>query len=631
MTAGQVFMTQRAERPVGMFFMLVLLVHLIDIFLGRMGAKTASPMLLLILYVVILPFIGALGPFRKDTFWHSAKPFIYLVVLGAISYGIPLAVYNYLQPLNLDETLITAILLFAPFYPFWIYFTHYEDLGKWVRRSMNTYITIWVILLIISNPAWFQGFSEDTKRYLGQDSYSVSPGALILAQAKKAWVGAVQFYNASTTQPKQFLNQSIQQATGDAYTARVDKNAKLKLGVTIDDLKTTQASFSTTDRTGVFTTLSATTIEDPLLISIDCTAKDPKGSVISPDKRRVSPDTKEQAVEVLQEETLDIDCDFEPGALPVGRNTLTVAAQFEATTLSYVKTYLMDRERLRELRAAKIDPFQQYGITDRAPVTVYTSGPVSIGMSFGTPPIGLDATQDEFVGTLGITLKNELGGKIMNLSKLAVFVPQGFQLTEISGIAATFSKARCLDIAADWCDDSVSNLYIIDLTDPAPVEPGKSLTVRARVRAHRTDYERLLGATPISTRFFKTAAIYTYRLEKSITIDVKAATTGTPGAVAAEKVVLVGSPIVDPLANEANISFVTNVASASEVKYCQGSSTATCTLTTSSIPTPTTIHVHHLDGLQSKTRYAYDLYGFSSACPNNRCKLGDQSYTFDTQ
>lgn len=631
MTAGQAFLMQRAERPVGLFFMLVLLVHLVDIFIGRMGAKILSPEILFTLYIIVLPLIGAIGPFRKEKFWQSAKPLLYLAVLGAIAYSIPHAVYRYLQPWNVDETIITAVLFFAPFYPFWIYFTHYENLGKWLRISMNTYITLWVIMLIISNPVWFQGLSDDTKRYLGQDTYSVSPGALLLAQAKKMWVGAQQFYNATTTQPKQFLNQSIQQATGDAYTARVDKNAKLKLGVTIEDLKTTQASFSTTDRVGVFTTLSATTIEDPLLISVNCTAKDPKGTAIPAEKSRVSPDTREQAIEVIQEETLDIDCDFEPGALPAGRNTLTVAARFETTTLSYLKTYFMDRERLRELRAAKIDPFKQYEITDRAPTTIYTSGPVSIGMSFGTPPIGIDATQDEFVSTLGITLKNELGGKIVDLPKLAVFVPQGFQITEISGIAATFAKVRCLDIAADWCDDSVSSLYVIDLTNPAPVEPGKSLTIRARVRAHRTDYERLLGATPISTRFFKTAAEYTYQLEKSITLDVKPTTTGTSGTVAAEKVVLVGSPIVDALTNEANISFVTNVASTSEIKYCQGSSTATCTLTTSSIPTASTIHAHHLDNLQSSTLYAYDLYGFSSACtPNNRCKLGDQSYTFTT-
>ena len=150
-----------------------------------------------------------------------------------------------------------------------------------------------------------------------------------------------------------------------------------------------------------------------------------------------------------------------------------------------------------------------------------------------------------------------------------------------------------------------------------------------RLRAPRTEYDAILGTTPISSKLFKAAVGYTYLLEKSRTIQVKATDEGV-AAPTSELVKIVGDPLIDVGATSANISFLTDVAAPSEIKYCRGPSTAGCTLVVKSAPSLQTEHRYELRDLIPNSLYAFDLTAFSSACDNSKCDLGDRQFTFNT-
>jgi len=628
MAATQTINLPRAsDEGITTFLWVVLFVHILDVLLGRPGMRLLPDFLFFMLYVIALSLYGAFGPFKKTTVQGTLRALMYLVVLGLISWAVPYIVNR----VNWNPTVVMSILALFPLYPVWIYFTHAGDFGKWTTRLARFWIILWVVILLGSHPQVFQTFAATTQNFLGEDSPTVSPGAFMLSQIQRGYNGIKTLVTASFTKPREFLNESINFATGDAYTARVDRNAKADLGVSLGDINLIQPEFTTADRIGFFSTLEAQTIEDILRIRINCTAKDDQRNTVNPGLREsLTPDTSEDPIEIAQQETVDIDCVYRAGAIPAGRPSLSLSAEWDMVTLAYLRTYFMDRDRLRELRAANIDPFQQYGITDRNPVTIYTSGPVSLGMGFSTPPVGIDTEQDEFTTTLGISVKNEWPGKIENVSFIAVFVPKGFQLTALGG--ATVEQTRCSDLIPpqpDWCDDTTSNLYAIKPEISKAIDTGQAITARARLRAPRSEYDTILGTTPISGRLFKAAVDYTYELEKSRTILVKGSEEGAVQPTN-QIVKLVGNPVVDVDINNATVSFLTDVAAPAEIKYCRGASTITCTPIVKSSPTVSAEHKFNLIDLQPNTLYAYEISSFSSACSGGRCKHGDYTLTTGT-
>lgn len=613
------------------FFFIVVLVHLADVFLGRMGTHQLSDVFFMVIYTLLALWGGFGRLFGGDgePFIARIKYVLYLAVIGALAVYIPLIAYKLFDWFSAGPTITTFVLVFAPIYPLMLFFQRGDDIG-WGNKFMKWYIVIWLLVLIFSNPQWFTAASQNTANLLGitQDSVTVTPGAFILGTFKGAYEGVLNLINATRTSTQK----QIEYATGDAYTARVDQKAKTQIGVKLDSLQTTQATYPISGQVGAYTRLTAQTLDEPLKITVTCSGVNTAGgSVVAP--RTISPTT---VVEIAQEEALDIDCDFNGGAFQPGSATIKVTADFTMKTLAYLKTYFMTRDRLRELRNAKIDPFTQYGITDRNPVTIYTSGPVSIALGFsGTPPIGIDTTVDEFTGTLGMTITNVWQGKIKSLNTIYVLVPRGFTVTELTGVEAQIVKTNCVDLPtiSDWCDDSIANLYTI--TAPGgfstTLDTQPSITLRMRLRAPQSEYERILGTTPISTKYFKAAADYTYSMVAERGVTIVGTTGGSGGGTASQVVTLIGVPAVDAKSTTANVTFETNVASATEMRYCQGTNTASCAkLIISSAPTSATKHAHFIQGLLPNAFYAYDLYGFSTACPSNKCKLNDAALTFQT-
>ena len=631
MAATQTITVPRAQKSLATFFTLLILFHFIDIMFGRLAGDNqyVPNVVILMLYIIVLPLVGALGAFKSEQHGKTLKAYIFLIVMGAFSWLIPFLAFRLISDAGLSKHLVMTVIMFFPVYPLLIFFTHEEQLGRFWKLFMWAWLVAWLLSSIYANPEIFQSAADATLQFGG--TADGNPVETLKTQYLRTKDGIVRLWTGTAAKPRQFLNESIAFATGDAYTARVDRNAKTDIGVTLGDIQLAQPTFTTADRVGYFTTIEAQTIETILKLRVNCTAKDDKNKLISSSLlETISPDTSKEPIEIAQQETIDVDCVYRAGAIRPGRPTLTVGAEFDTFTLSYLRTYFMDRDRLRELRSAKIDPFKQYGIKDRKPVTIYTDGPISVGMGFSTPPVGIDTDSDEFTGTLGITIKNVWPGQIKNVSFIAVFIPKGFSMTELGGGKVT--QVRCSDLEVpDWCDDTTSNLYKIELDISSAIPKEKSITARARLKAPRSEYDTILGTTPISAKLFKAAVSYTYLLEKSRTVVVKGAEAGTIAPTTQVVKLESGPTISEKTGNNAVISFTTDNPAPTEIKYCRGASVATCSPLINSNPSVKKEHSYNITGLLPNALYSYDIFAFSTACANGRCKLGNQQYTFTTE
>jgi hypothetical protein len=573
---------------------------------------------MLMIYIGILPAIGIFW-FKSEQHGQTLKSFIGLAILGAVSFFLPMFAYL-IEGTGINQTLVATILVFFPIYPILIFLTHEQQLGKFWRGFMAIYVIVWIVLIAMSNPAFFQGIAEETANIAGYDTVSVSPGELLRTRWNKFVLGI-------QGKTEEIKNQTAE--LYDPFNAKVDRQATEVLGVTMDDLSTVLPSFSVNDRVGVYTKLQANTIDEVLTIDVGCGGKDPNGVELAIGEGALDL-TPTEPVDVSAEETIDIDCNFPIGSFQEGRNTVTVSADFEMTTLAYLKTYFMNRESLRELRSANIDPFQQYGITDTNPVTIFTSGPIQLAMSYGTPPVGIDGQNDVFESVVGIQMTNIWPGKLKSINNIYLMLPKGFTIESDQDLSGTaqIQSVSCGDAdLRDICDDETVNAYSIVPTTPE-IEKGKSITLRTRIRANRQDYEKILGSSPISTKFFKSAIKYTYSLERSITLKIEGVNDGT-SVLSAEKPELDGDITVLTTGSTADITFTTKAATATEVEYCRGSSLALCStseIIKSSRPSATE-RTHTLSNLRSNTLYSYKAYGFSTKCGlGNKCVLAESTF-----
>ncbi|MBI2208668.1 hypothetical protein HYU50_04180, partial [Candidatus Woesearchaeota archaeon] len=133
---------------------------------------------------------------------------------------------------------------------------------------------------------------------------------------------------------------------------------------------------------------------------------------------------------VFKLEEQDFACTFKnsdfKSILKSGSNTITTFADFNFETLAFLKVYFMDRERLRAMTRENLDPFQEFGIKDKKPVTIFTNGPAAIGMETTSPLIGVGESYITFP-TLSMSIQNNQGwqGRIKKFEEVILLLPKG--------------------------------------------------------------------------------------------------------------------------------------------------------------------------------------------------------------
>lgn len=367
------------------------------------------------------------------------------------------------------------------------------------------------------------------------------------------------------------IQTSLTEATGGYYQGKVEKNRFEPLGVYLENIKAADPEFDRSEAAVILGTLKVKTLEDGITVNLDCYKgrKDDKEKI-----GKVTPATET----VYDLEELPIDCTFDPYTLEQGPQSITIRARYNFETQAYLKTYFIDKERLRTFQRRNIDVLDQFEITEKQPLAVFTNGPARIGMGLGKQPVGIDIQTKP---QLGITIENQptWQGKIKRLTDVVVQLPEGLALEHCPGYPfaerdrnecvndfkshRTKQYSTCLNSAGfdsieqfetqfatspvpadvqqsvdacleQTCTDELEGYreyaFDIDPTDTAfeNIDTFKTIACRLAVadanangNIDQGDVDRLLGTDPLKTVYIRTKARYAYDVEDSIMIRVK--------------------------------------------------------------------------------------------------------------
>lgn len=296
--------------------------------------------------------------------------------------------------------------------------------------------------------------------------------------------------------------------SGDYYTGQVEEYETEPLGVFLEDVEASDNEFSQGETISVWATLKAYTLENNNVeIKVACEAKDGTKSIPG----TITPRDKFTIYSYDEE---FITCTFNENS-DVSKNpkyyTVVFNATFSFKTQSYLKTYYIEKERLRVLRSENIDIFEEYGIFDRDPTAKFTNGPLKIGMETTTPPIGVPADGKEFSSYIGITLDNNWQGNLVKVNKIDLEIPQGLEIIT--------TKDAC-----DYFDNSGNNKYIANKNELEKDNAKKYVlpkSFKCPLAISSSDANLILGNVPISIKYFKSTVEYEYQITEKTTINVK--------------------------------------------------------------------------------------------------------------
>ncbi|TKJ17427.1 hypothetical protein CEE44_02730 [Candidatus Woesearchaeota archaeon B3_Woes] len=398
---------------------------------------------------------------------------------------------------------ISSIKLLVPVW-FLVALLFARDSG-WKSFLWFVVIMFYVLSYFTLGGAEISGVKMDT--ITGEDKTSA------LKVVTEAWENLKESVTSSVTS---FAEGQANATLGEYYTGDIDRKARERLGVYIEDLQGADTEFYEDQPVNIWATLVAKTLDEPIEVEIGCTVD---GEVI-------------EGVEIYPKEVFDvesfeeegIECSFEPGLLIEGYHEISMNAKFNFLTMAYIKTYFMDPERRRALMREGIDPLENYGIVDRDPRAVYTNGPIMIGLDVGKPPLSADK---DF--RLGTTLTNWWDGEIQKVTDFYIVTPNEMELEKnAEGVYSCrgkrnyiFDSSSCSEIGEEekGCDDKIHNVFKIesDAIEIREIENYETILCRLYVQ----DQSDLLGEVPLVTKYLKVVAKYDYNIHEEIGIQVK--------------------------------------------------------------------------------------------------------------
>jgi hypothetical protein len=233
-----------------------------------------------------------------------------------------------------------------------------------------------------------------------------------------------------------FFKSRIEYAT--QFSGQVEQNQYESLGVYFSDIKAAQPRFYNDEPVIIWGAIRSKTYQDAVAVTTSCYwKKDEKTKtmgMMKPDKPFL----------VFQLDETDVECtfpnkpspQFSPGSYPI-----TLAAEYNFITNAYQKVYFMDKDRYRNYIREGLDPLEEFGIKDKNPATVFTNGPVEIGMKVD-PLIPIDQYDNyQVLPSIYITLSNRKEitdkdkkivsrweGKVQNITQLIILTPPGITI-----------------------------------------------------------------------------------------------------------------------------------------------------------------------------------------------------------
>lgn len=293
---------------------------------------------------------------------------------------------------------------------------------------------------------------------------------------------------------------------GEYYAGQVEETKNKPVGVFIEDFKAADPEIYEGQRTVFWADIHAVTLADKnVTIHSSCRADSTKTGVT--EGKIDHPDI---SIELVGTET--VQCTFDKG-LEQGSRTVNFSAEFDFTTDSYINAYFIERDRLVALSAEGKDPLQQYPVPTKNPVSVYTNGPIEIGMDLQSP-IAVSTVQP--MPILGVSLKPAWKGKVSKLKKVIIYVPDGIL------------------IDTDSCDHSIISTneeprtgykeYKLSSLDPINQRIKDTPVQSFKCRLKANDFSVLKEggrSVPLAAKYVFVNAQYDFELTTSQTVEVK--------------------------------------------------------------------------------------------------------------
>ncbi|MBI2660931.1 hypothetical protein HYX09_01545 [Candidatus Woesearchaeota archaeon] len=332
-------------------------------------------------------FIIIFGMLFIKTHEPSPERWYYLT-----SFFLVLDFYGY----SLSKDIEGLSLIFNLFPPILIFISLYVYVRTQNRLTIPI-ILFMTIVLFLANPT-----------VLGDDSGQV------LQKEKGKTAGEI--YKEFKNSVLEVFDTRLVEASGGYYRGKVEKNQYEKLGVYLDNIRASEPRYYTDEPITIWGSLKSKTYGDVVIANFNCYRW-----TSGREKIKASRLEPAEPFPIFTLEEKDLECTFNPGIVTdeqqqkeqrfsAGTHTVTLAANYNFATDAYQKSYFIDRDRYRAMIRDELDPFEQYGITDKAPIAVYTNGPVAIGMQM-TPLIPVEIT-NAARPLLGFTLTNR--GKIFD-------------------------------------------------------------------------------------------------------------------------------------------------------------------------------------------------------------------------
>ena len=503
-----------SSKSISFLFILALIIHILDVITGFNRRDSGMAGIMFFFYIVLFLYAFVV------VFEHEWSMFAVLFSLSLFSYLLPLIRSWILTIISQvistpSAVFVDGLMVLAPVWIVYLMISHNES--GLVKTFSSIYITFWLTLFIIqmySNPL----YSEIIGEQINIDKLKteiINPYAPLGELWEIIKDTGIKIYKGAQGLPNQVSKawtSQIAVATGDYYTGKVDENANEQLGVYLEDIQMADPEVYEDESVTVWANLKARTLnkEKPVNVSISCWKDKKKES----NKGKISPE-ENFTIFTLEEE--EVDCFFDKYELGKGSHSITFSAGFNFETMSYLKSYFMDKDRKRAMRREEIDIFDQFGIEDENPIAVYTVGPVMIGMEVREDlPVGIDRSKGEETFVLGITLKNEWEGKIEDVATLTIITPKYVKL-----IKDDTTENYCLNYKFDEeCNDDTCE-YKLNQDSERIGSVETYVSLRCPISIEQGKYEDFLGDTPLTIKYFKVTADYQYVFEQAITINVK--------------------------------------------------------------------------------------------------------------
>ncbi len=479
----------------------VVLVILISYYLINMSHIDRRDFISFAILVELFSLIFFLGGFTFGVLHIIFAIFLYIFLIRPTAQDMPAANYTLFVLLAFDffgygllDYFFPGILSNRLIIPVWFYYTLLLT-----NQTQKGYLTKAVIILVVLlNVAVFAyGINQtyNIGKPLTSEDYrtAITYGQTGLQGIKKMATGL-------WTQVTKGYTNMLNEATGGYYESEVEENEKEPLGVYLENIEPADSEYFEKEPVTIWATLKARTLDKPVGIQVNCSAKEVQG--------KVTPQHN-FTIQAIDEE--DISCRFDE--LDKGSNTITLSAKFNFETMAYLKSYFMHQEKLNALKRQNIDVFNEYGITDRDPISKCTNGPVNLGIGTKAPPIGIlkEGEGVNVMPKLGVTITNIWEGEITEIKRLIIQVPDSFVI-EPGSCDREFVESNLVE----------SGFNIYELKNPHDNKL-KNITehVTFNCRLQLRDPSRLLGDTPLSIKYFRASADYIYSAKKTITLDIK--------------------------------------------------------------------------------------------------------------